>query len=210
MWEKILAGIALIIIVGCMIYLIRRLKTRKERIATILSQLSAVFLLLLPALKPTSLPPDYVALHQPYLHSVLIVSQLKEGLFRVSYEITNLGKLSATEPHFAFVTSGKSGLDKSGIIPRTLMPQIPIVFEPNPLQFEIQRLQQNNDFILAIDYYAKVGDIARSFRYISRVRIRKDELKEGHYKPLSVVHTEGLFSDQELENLLGFRTLFKR
>ena len=210
MWEKILAVIALIIILGGMVYLIGRLKTRKDRIIAILSPLSAVFLLLLPALKPTSLPPDYVALHQPYLQSVLIISQLKEESFRVTYEITNLGKVSATEPRFSFVIPKWVGLSKSGRIPRTLASQIPIIFDPIEIPFKIQDLRSSNDFILAIDYNAKVGDIARAFRYMSRVRIRKDDLKEGHYKPLSTIQADGHFSDQELENLLGFRAPFGR
>jgi hypothetical protein len=209
-WWMIGATILLLLLLVVTVYLIYQLETIKDRVTATLSPLFAIFMFLLTAFKPTELPPDYILLHQPWLESVLTISQLKEGLFKVSYDITNHGKLPVNDPRLFFVSPTMRHVDKSLQFPKVISPGGTFVYRPNLSPFEIQRLPKLSYFVLAIDYSAQVGDKKRAFRSVSRVGLRMDELKEGPHIPLSVVHEEGEFSDQWLEKFLGFEMDFRR
>jgi hypothetical protein len=209
-WQTIGAAILIVLILGVAVYLIGRLKTRKDRITATLPVLFAVLILLLPAFKPTELPPDYVLLNQPWLETVLTVSQLKEGAFMVSYNIMNHGKLPVYDPRLFFVSPTMRHVDKSLSFPKVISPGGTFVYRPNPFPFQAQRLPPLSYFVLAIDYSAQVGDKKRAFRSVSRVGLRMNEIKEGPYNPLSVVHEEGEFSDQWLAEFLQFNMSFRR
>ena len=57
------------------------------------------------------LPPDYIALHRPWLNAEVIISDYHDEAFTLSYEITNLGKLPAESMQLIFSSSVTSGFD---------------------------------------------------------------------------------------------------
>jgi hypothetical protein len=209
-WWMIGAAVLLLLILVVTVYLICQLETIKDRITATLSPLFAIFMFLLTAFKPTELPPDYVLHNQPWMETILIVSQLKDGTFKMSYDIKNHGKLPVYDPRLFFVSPTMRHVDTSLMVPKVISPGGTFVYRPNPSPFQTQRLPQLSYFVLAIDYSAQVADKKRAYRSVSRVGFRMDELKEGPYNPLSVVHEEGEFSNQWLEKFLGFEMDFRR
>jgi hypothetical protein len=209
-WQTIGAAVLLLLSGGAALHLIRQMKTKKDRIAAVLPFLGALVSILLPAFKPTELPPDYVLLNQPWMEAGLTISQLKGGTFKATYDITNRGKLPVFDPRLFFVSPTMRHVDKSLMVPKVIRSGGTFVYRPNPLPFEILRLPQLSYFVLAIDYTAQVADKKRAFRSIYRVGLRMDELKEGPYNPLSVVHEEGEFSDKWLEDFLQYKMDFRR
>jgi hypothetical protein len=128
----------------------------------------------------------------------------------ITYDITNHGKLPVYDPRLFFVSLRVKHVDKSLMLPKVISPGGKLVFRPLPFPFEMQNLPQPSYFVLAIDYSAQVADKKRAFRSISHVGLRMDELQAGPYNPISVVHEEGEFSNQWLEDFLQFKMNFKR
>jgi hypothetical protein len=110
-----------------------------------------------------------------------------------------------------FASPQMSRLDKSILAPRSIAPGASIFFEPNaPFRFETKDLESFSSFTLAIDYQAIVADTRRSFKSVFNMRVRKEELKEGRFKPSAVNNAEGQFTDQDMATFLGFWTSFAR
>jgi hypothetical protein len=203
MWWTVMAGILIVPALAGACYLVPRLETKKDRITAILSVLFPSLGLILQTFKPTQLPPDYVSLHQPWLEADLIVSDLREATFRLSYEIRNIGKLPAEKLQLFDVSPISRAIDRGIIFPKHLAPGASIIHEPTALAWESHRLPPVPRFTLGINYSAQVGETRRDFRAVFGNHLRIKELKEGRYKPVALIQEEGAFSDEELTQLFS-------
>ena len=156
------------------------------------------------------LPPDYITLHRPWLNTELVVSDFRDASFKLSYEITNIGKLPAESMRLVFASPHMSNFSQnSEITPFFIAPGASITFEPNyPLRFETQHLGLFSFFTLAIDYQTTIAGTKRSFRSAFEVNVKTDEIKEGRLRPSGVFNAEGQFTNQAIRTLL--RTPFVR
>jgi hypothetical protein len=125
-----------------------------------------------PIFRPTPLPPDYVSLHQPWLDAELIISDLREGTFRLSYEVRNIGKLPAESLRLFFASERMQGGDLAQMSPRRVAPGASIHYDPDASRWDWQALPPVPWFTLAMDYVAQVGDTKRIFRAVFKHRLR--------------------------------------
>lgn len=210
-WQSIIVLGLIIPAIIVIFYLIHKLDDKKDKVIATLSVLVPFLLLLFQTfLSEPSIQKDYEAHNRPWLEPTLIISKLEIDSFRISYEIENAGKLPAQNLRLFFHSPEVKKIDKSIRHPRHIAPGGRIIYEPNPLHFNTKYLPSSAWFKLFIDYHSIINEEDRSYSSVFGVFLRKNELAEGRYMPSAIGRLEGEFSDDQLEDFLGFKMNFKQ
>lgn len=159
-------------------------------------------------LLPEKVPPDYQALHRPYLQSTLIISNHNLTKFDFSYQIQNLGKYTAKQITYISNSPDLSRCEIRSNYSRELMPGGKMSIAPNPLLSEFSQEDSFLYFELIIQYEAKIHKKEKTYISIYKYVIPTRTFKDGNYNYEYAEQMEGVMDyNQQLAVIGGTQKL---